>query len=53
MSQNKEKNQVLKWSATNEFVSKGVYKSDIWMASIGFQYSYSLIQMFPFVTQRL
>ena len=47
------KNQVLKWSATNEFVSKGVSKSDIWVASIDFQYSYSLIQVVPFNTQRL
>ena len=46
------RNQDLKWIATNKFVFKGSYKSDMCVTTIGFEHSYSLIYMVPFVTQK-
>ena len=52
MSLNNEKNLDLKWNATNKLISGVVCKSDLWVTSIGFEYSYSLIYMVSFVTQK-
>ena len=40
----------LKGNVANKPISKGVYKSNIWVTSRDFEYSYSLIHMAPFVT---
>ena len=37
--------QDLKWNATNKLISEVAYESDIWVTTIGFEYSYSLIHM--------
>ena len=40
----------LKGNVANKPISKGAYKSNIWVTSRDFEYSYSLIHMAPFVT---
>ena len=52
MPRNNEKNQELKWNTTNKLMSEGAYKSDLWVTSIGFECSYSLIYLVPFLTQK-
>ena len=45
-------NQDLQWNLTNKLRSEATYKSDVWVTSIGFEYSYSIIPLVPFVTQK-
>ena len=46
------KNKDLKWNVPNKLISEGTYKSDTWVTSIGFEYSYSLVPIVPFPTQK-
>ena len=45
-------NQDLQWNVTNKLRPEGTYKSNGWVTSIGFEYSYSLIPIVSFVTQK-